>query len=279
VLLNDAMLRQRSAEEFCTVAYARMELNGAGVNVTLSNGGHPLPLILRADGSVEAAGANGTLLGVLEDPELGDHTTELRPGEALVLYTDGLTDAYAPARMVTTGDLVAVLESCVGQSASAIADTIQQALLYSTGAEPRDDIALLVVRIPDRGGSPGGEVTTKLRGELEDIASARHALSELEPELEPTLFANLRLLVSELVTNSIRHAHARPGALVELKATAFHDRARVEVIDGGSGFEPGTPAPDRGLRSGWGLYLVDQLADRWGVVSDESTCVWFEIDR
>jgi serine phosphatase RsbU (regulator of sigma subunit) len=168
-LLNDAMLRQRSAEEFCTVAYARMELNGAGAHVTLSNGGHPLPLILRADGSVETAGANGTLLGVLSDPELADHNTELQPGETLVLYTDGLTDAYAPARIVTKDDLVAVLESCAGRTAWAIADTIQQALLYSNGGEPRDDIAFLVVRVPDRG------------------SHARQASSGLEQELQPTL--------------------------------------------------------------------------------------------
>ena len=64
-LLNEAMLRHGGRNEFCSVAFARLEPNGSdGVRATLSNGGHPLPLILRADGPVQAIGPHGTLLGV-----------------------------------------------------------------------------------------------------------------------------------------------------------------------------------------------------------------------
>ena len=102
-LLNEAILRQRAPHEFCSVAFARLEPNGAaGVRATVSNGGHPLPLVLRSDGTVETVGAHGTLLGVVPDPVLRDEAVELRAGDGLVLYTDGLTDAYASERIVTT---------------------------------------------------------------------------------------------------------------------------------------------------------------------------------
>ena len=65
-LLNEALLRQRTDRRFCTVTYASLQVNGGGsAQVCLSSGGHPLPYVLRADGSVEAVGEPGTLLGVL----------------------------------------------------------------------------------------------------------------------------------------------------------------------------------------------------------------------
>jgi integral membrane sensor domain MASE1 len=148
-LLNDAIRRQ-SPDQSCTVACGRLDVDGAnGARVTLSVGGHPLPLVLRADGQVEPVGEPGTMLGVLPDPQLADQTADLAPGDALVLYTDGLTDAYAPGRLVKRAGLVAALESCAGRSATEIASGIQEAVLVRE-AEPRDDIVLLVLRIPER---------------------------------------------------------------------------------------------------------------------------------
>jgi len=147
-LLNDAILRQ-SPDQSCTVACGRIDLKPAdGARVTLSAGGHPLPLVLRADGWVEQVGQPGTMLGVLPDPELADHTAELAPGDALILYTDGLTDAYAPGRIVKRAGLVAALESCAGLSATKIASGLQEAILGER-AEPRDDIVLLVLRVQE----------------------------------------------------------------------------------------------------------------------------------
>jgi integral membrane sensor domain MASE1/anti-sigma regulatory factor (Ser/Thr protein kinase) len=279
-LLNDAILRQRSLEEFCTVAYAQLELNGSdGARVTVSSGGHPLPLVLRANGGVEPVGRFGTLLGVVTDPELTDYTADLASGDALILYTDGLTDAYAPGRVVSPSDLVSILESCAGHTAPEIARRIQGAVLDGREAEPRDDIALLVLRVPDRPRIPERELTTLLARESQAVPLARKAIGDLEAVLDRALFANVRLLVSELVSNSVRHAQVSGGEAVELRAVVFADRVRVEVSDHGEGFERKTHIPDRESPSGWGLYLVDQLADRWGVMREDATRVWFEIDR
>lgn len=150
-LLNDAILRQ-SPDQSCTVACGRIDLKHAdGAHVTLSVGGHPLPLVLRANGGVEQVGNPGTMLGVLPDPELADATADLGPGDALILYTDGLTDAYAPGRIVKRAGLVAALESCAGQTATEIANGLHEATLGGAqNAEPRDDIVLLVLRVPER---------------------------------------------------------------------------------------------------------------------------------
>ena len=89
---------------------------------------------------------------------------------------------------------------------------------------------------------------------------------------------DLRLLVSEVVTNAVRHANLATGDAISLVVELNRSTLRVEVHDPGGGFVPSTPSPDPTRPSGWGLYLVAELADRWGVDSDEATLVWFEFD-
>lgn len=277
--LNDAIRRQRPSE-FCSVAFGRLELNGAaGATAILSNAGHPLPLVLRSTGAVDSIGSHGTLLGVADDPDLSDATVELHPGDSLVLYTDGLTDAYAPARTLTQADLVAALEPCGGQPAAEIASQVARTMLGVNGGQPRDDIALLVLRVPPGAAAPEKEVLVRLSGDVDAVPRARQAIAELAPHLDAELLETVSLLVSELVTNSIRYARTSEAASVVLRAMVFRDLVRVEVADHGPGFEPRPRGPDEQSRSGWGLYLVDQLSDRWGVSRTDGTAAWFEIDR
>jgi serine/threonine-protein kinase RsbW len=113
----------------------------------------------------------------------------------------------------------------------------------------------------------------------EAAAEARHALADIADSLPDGRGRDVRLLVSELVTNAVRHANLDAGDVI-LLVVELADRAlRVEVHDPGGGFVPRTPAPDPARPSGWGLYLVAELADRWGVDSDDRTLVWFELDR
>jgi anti-sigma regulatory factor (Ser/Thr protein kinase) len=98
--------------------------------------------------------------------------------------------------------------------------------------------------------------------------------SELESVLEADLLDQATLLVSELVTNSVRHE-------IELIVRASPEQLRVEVAEPGAGFEvePG-PRPRReGPAGGWGLYLVDRLSSAWGVESNGVTKVWFEMNE
>ncbi len=86
------------------------------------------------------------------------------------------------------------------------------------------------------------------------------------------------LLVSELVTNAIRHALRTGIAQVELRIENERGRVRVAVSDPGDGFSVEPRLPTALESSGWGLYLVDRIADRWGVVTMDRNEVWFELD-
>jgi serine/threonine-protein kinase RsbW len=113
----------------------------------------------------------------------------------------------------------------------------------------------------------------------EAAAAARHALDGLSDDSPDGRMRDVRLLVSELVTNAVRHANLASGDVIELVIEIADQTLRVEVHDPGGGFVPSAPSPDPTRPSGWGLYLVAELADRWGVDSDDTTLVWFELDR
>jgi anti-sigma regulatory factor (Ser/Thr protein kinase) len=120
-------------------------------------------------------------------------------------------------------------------------------------------------------------ISLRLRGGPEAAARARRALSKLRADIDPPLMETLRLLVTELVSNSVRHARSET---VILKVLVGRAAVLTEVTDEGPGFDPtdaGTPGTDD---SGWGLFLVERLADRWGVNQDpDATRVWFELRR
>jgi anti-sigma regulatory factor (Ser/Thr protein kinase) len=107
-------------------------------------------------------------------------------------------------------------------------------------------------------------------------AAARDAVDDaLAGTVDPAGIAELRLLVSELVTNAIRHGRAG-SAGVGLSLHLNDGRLRVEVTDGGSGFEAPGGQADPTAPGGWGLVVVDELVDRWGVENAGGTRVWFE---
>jgi anti-sigma regulatory factor (Ser/Thr protein kinase) len=110
-------------------------------------------------------------------------------------------------------------------------------------------------------------------------AWARNALTAVEHRLDSDLMADVRLLVSELVTNSVRHSHMTAGEPVGLDVSVDSRGVRVEVLDSGGGFDPRPRDRGRSEPGGWGLLLVEKLADRWGVARNHLTRVWFEIDH
>ena|SRR3712207_1749032 len=105
---------------------------------------------------------------------------------------------------------------------------------------------------------------------------ARRAVEQLGDAIAPEVKPDVMLLVSELITNSVKYG-GEGDLRLEIDAPAPR-KVRVEVVDQGVGFVP--KARDRPVTTagGWGLHLVEELADRWGV-HEGSTHVWFEIDR
>jgi anti-sigma regulatory factor (Ser/Thr protein kinase) len=123
------------------------------------------------------------------------------------------------------------------------------------------------------------ELSASVAGGPYAAAAARRALGGLGDLVSHRRLDDIALLVSELVTNSVRHGGADEDARLELAAYRDGDRLRIEVADRGPGFDPArAPRLDDDDVGGWGLVLVERLADRWGVdCSGDATVVWFEL--
>ena len=151
--LNQALLEWLTDDpRFLTAIYATVRPTLAGASVQISSGGHPLALVHRADGRVQALGRPGTLLGILPDPDLYDSRGLLRAGDSLVLFTDGVTEARGQAGHDMYGEdrLRDVISGLGDTSASRIADAIQQAALTFSGGASSDDTVALVLKVPRR---------------------------------------------------------------------------------------------------------------------------------
>ncbi|SER23648.1 PP2C family protein-serine/threonine phosphatase [Actinokineospora terrae] len=144
--LNTAMITQRGYDRFLTAAYLTFRTTADGVSGHLCTAGHPPALIRRADGSVRPLGLPGTLLGMLDDVTLTDVQFDLAPGDALLLYTDGATEARdADGAFFGEEGLMRALD---GVDATDMTDRITRALTRHRGDHATDDTALLVLRVP-----------------------------------------------------------------------------------------------------------------------------------
>ena len=126
------------------------------------------------------------------------------------------------------------------------------------------------------------QMSFELAGGPYAVTASRLALAGLEDRLDPNVLFDIRLLVSELVTNCVKHARVGPEESIMLHVDIREDDVRVTVVDTGPGFEPpAKPVSEAAAEagSGWGLFLVDQLATSWGVERKAGATVWFELPR
>jgi PAS domain S-box-containing protein len=150
--LNESVLRDSASlpERLFTVLFAGMWIQGEELMIRVATAGHPPPLVLRASGRVERLDLAGPLVGLTAAPEYRTAQVALASGDAVLLYTDGLTDARAPERILDEGMLVELLEASAGLRGDELADLLER---DATGGEnPRDDIAVLIL---ERSGEPG----------------------------------------------------------------------------------------------------------------------------
>jgi PAS domain S-box-containing protein len=148
-MLNEAILREEVAEaRFCTVCAALVRPNRNGARLTVASGGHPLPWVIRADGATEQVGLPGLLIGAFDQAETRDAVVDLKVGDAVVLYTDGVVEERDDD-YVTFGQerLRDVLGEATGRPASQLVDDVVAAVTAFSGRDPRDDVAVLALRV------------------------------------------------------------------------------------------------------------------------------------
>jgi hypothetical protein len=143
--VNSAMLEHDFDGRFATAILVRLTFGSGGVGLTVATAGHPAALLSRSDGGSKEFGEQGTLLGIFPDARIAESSTIMRAGDSLALYTDGLAEAYAPARLLSSGEMLSALnESPPGTAQEAIGTLLS---LIDMGRGARDDIAILAMRI------------------------------------------------------------------------------------------------------------------------------------
>jgi serine phosphatase RsbU (regulator of sigma subunit) len=146
VTLHRALQAQPAGADMCTVCLVTMTLAAERVQLTVALAGHPLPLLIAADGAVRQVGAPGTLLGVVERVRIHERELELAPGETLLLYTDGVADAGRMDERLGESGLIELCRAGAGRSLREMVDGIAAGALERADGVLRDDIALLAVR-------------------------------------------------------------------------------------------------------------------------------------
>ena len=300
-------------DRFCALVYARLELDVCGAWITLSCAGLPRPMVVRRAGWIDVRGQAGTPVGMFDAPDVTDDRVGLGPGDALVFCTDGITEARDPkGEMFGDEGLPTVLLECAGEPAEVLAERIQAGAAAFAGGRARDDVAILVVRVPEDAkedalarlseatgvpadeldlpgypvGDPHGglwkrrpiaprEARMGLPAETASVPATRGFLDGVlrSWRMAEMVGGDVGLLASELATNALRHAASSFTVIVRYDGA----RVRVEVGDG-SRAVPRVRRPQPDEVSGRGLLLVEALASDWGVIPTlDGKRVWFEV--
>jgi sigma-B regulation protein RsbU (phosphoserine phosphatase) len=149
--LHETLVTGQGQGEFCTVSCALLQPNlqpEHGARLTIACAGHPPPIIRRADGSVELTSCTGPLLGVpLRNGSFRQQVVDLLPGDIVVMYTDGVTEAHHRGQELFGEERLMDLVASAPPDIDELADRIVDEVIAYAPPEPRDDIALIVVQI------------------------------------------------------------------------------------------------------------------------------------
>jgi serine phosphatase RsbU (regulator of sigma subunit)/anti-sigma regulatory factor (Ser/Thr protein kinase) len=270
--VNDLLVPDIPDRMFVTCLYAVVD--PATGRIRFANAGHNLPIARTAGGTVELR-ATGMPLGLLPDMEYEEVEAVLAPGESLLLYSDGITEAHGAGREMFGTDRLA--EHVTGAGADLI-DGVLTSLERFTGGgwEQEDDITIVTLRRTGVAAGPvpappiqaSFSVPSRPGNEREAMARVADAVAPLS--LPPEQLERLRTAVSEAAMNAIEHGNlGREELPIEIEVVAADGVLTVRISDLGRG-EPAGEAevPDleaklNGLQKsrGWGLFLIEQMVD------------------
>ncbi len=242
-------------------------IDAANGTVTLARAGHPPPALRGVDGSVRFLDTARTLpLGIDLEDLPSEEVYPMKPGETLLLFTDGLVERRGES---ITQSFDRLLDALAGAPAEveAICDHVLAQTVTEEGRD--DDVAVLAVQLI---GSALGPLELTLPARAEAVTRARHRLrgwlEENAPELDPVARSDLEVAWSEACSNVVRHAYGPADASFEACATREGDELRLVIRDRGRWRAP------RGRFGGRGLPLMEQLSDELVIERDvDSTTV------
>ena len=259
-------LLERPEMSLCSVCCVLLREDEA----TILCGGHPLPFLVR-EGRAVQVGRNGPMPGAFDGVSWEPVTIPLQAGDVLVLYTDGVLDTVGADERFGEQRLQEVLAGAAS-AADAVGRVAEALDRFHVGTQSDDTALLAVGRTPVR--------SFELAGDLSAPKLARNlVVAELDGVFADQLLYDVRVLVSELVTNAVRHGGADADRPLRVDLAIDDHRVRVAVRDPGRGFarpEKPTARPEGG---GNGLLMVQAMSSRWDVEVGDGTCVWFEVDR
>jgi serine phosphatase RsbU (regulator of sigma subunit) len=145
--LHQALRRQPPGADLCTVCLVTMERTPQRTRLKVALAGHPPPLLIDPDGQARPIGQPGTLLGVLDSPEFSETGAELRPGETLLLYTDGVPEAGRAKALLGEDGLIELCLRAPSLTLGGLLEHIEHVALERAEGSLRDDLALLGLRL------------------------------------------------------------------------------------------------------------------------------------
>jgi sigma-B regulation protein RsbU (phosphoserine phosphatase) len=145
--VNQALVRHDATDRFCTVALLRLRAEDGSWSADLCSAGHPLPFLRRCNSVPAPLGVTGTLLGVFDPVALESTRVTLHSGDAIVLFTDGVTEARSGGNFFGEEGIVGTMNES-SASADALAENLLRDVMGFQDGDPRDDIALIVVHVP-----------------------------------------------------------------------------------------------------------------------------------
>jgi anti-sigma regulatory factor (Ser/Thr protein kinase) len=264
--LNDTLLHEEDTQ-FVTVALAYLRHEGQDTRVRLVLGGHPPPFVVRADGRVESVGEPGMLLGIRSDVRLQETEATLAPGDSLLLYTDGITEAGPRNAPVGEHGLAAVLERVGSVDPERLVAAVDEAAREADPGRARDDVAIVALQAMNvrEAAEP---LELRLPAEPTALRQLREAVVEYAARVTGGIDEDaVRLAVGEACSNVVVHAYrqaAGPGD-IHVRALMSDDGIVVEIRDDGCGPSPRTDSPGMGL----GLPLMARLSRELQVLARE----------